>query len=631
MYMLLKKTLIILFALLSWSIQIAVSQTQFEGAPIDFLHDSVNYLWPTDASPYLSSTFAETRSAHLHSGIDIRTWGREGYRVFASRDGVIYRLGVGPHGYGNVIYMKHGDESFTVYAHLNRFEPQLQAFTDSLRLIDYSYELDLILEGQGIHYKQGDVIGYTGSTGVGPPHLHFEIRTPSFEAINPLLTNLKVTDNIPPVFSQLAIEFLDNHTLQRTGHAILPVTTNGVDFDFGEITVSGPVGIAVNAHDRADRTPNAYAVYSLKLIHDADTLFHSTANYFSFRDGRNMFLDRSYPILAQTRRGFQRLYKVQGNRLPFYSKKVNEGVLKLEQGSYPVTIIARDIYGNESLATLVVHFEGTAGRNDISYVPAYPGYESRTDFTYHRWRQNEIPLSHSFLASAVAEASFIRTREVPHFFTSTTTAIKKLHPERLEILSSPDQNLWIQFPSEAIYDTLEIRMSVNIEQNLIDITFNPNRLPVGDFLQFNYILPKEFKDKERLALFSVDHYRNRESFINSDISDGMVRATINEISDLRLKEDRIAPWVGRPKIEKNQAGIPVLYLPVTDQMTKIDYRRSEITVNSQKGIIEYDPEKNFLMYYHPDFKPIELNSVTYTVYDGVGNQTSRTVNVSYRD
>jgi murein DD-endopeptidase MepM/ murein hydrolase activator NlpD len=625
------RAFIIFFALISWSVQTAFSQNQFKEVPIDFLDDSVSYLWPTDASPYLSSTFAETRSAHLHSGIDIRTWGREGYRVFASRDGVIYRLGIGPHGYGNVIYMKHGDDSFTVYAHLNRFEPELQALTDSIRLIDYTFELDLNLEDRGIHYKQGDVIGYTGSTGVGPPHLHFEIRTPDFKPINPLLTNLSVTDNIPPVFSQLAVELLDSKTLQRTGHTILPVTTNGNDFDFGEITVSGPVGLAVNTYDRADRTPNSYAVYSLKLIHDADTLFHSTADYFSFRDGRNMFLDRSYPILAQTRRGFQRLYKVEGNRLPFYHKKVNEGVLKLEQGSYPVTIIAKDIYGNESLATLIIHFEDTAERDDISYVPAYPGYESRTDFTYHRWRQNEIPISHSFLASAMPDITIIPSREVPHFFTSTTTAVKKLHPAKTEIISSPDQKLWVQFPREAIYDTLDIKMSVNIKQSLIDITFNPNRLPVGDSVQFNYILPDEFKDKERLALFSVDHYRNRESFISSEISDGIIRATINEISDLRLKEDRIAPWVGRPRIEKNLAGIPVLYLPVTDQMTRIDFRRSEITVNSLRGIIEYDPENNFLIYYHPEFKPGDLNSVTYRVFDGAGNQTSETVNVSYRD
>src|SRR5690625_6282016 len=47
---------------------------------LDFLDQHTTYLWPTDASHQLSSTFAETRSAHLHAGIDIRTFGRDGFR-----------------------------------------------------------------------------------------------------------------------------------------------------------------------------------------------------------------------------------------------------------------------------------------------------------------------------------------------------------------------------------------------------------------------------------------------------------------------------------------------------------------------------------------------------------------------
>lgn len=630
-YMSFNRFYLLILSILIWTTLPLKVMGQIHESPIDFLDDSVSYLWPTDASPYLSSTFAETRSAHLHSGIDIRTWGREGFRVFASRDGVIYRVAVGPHGYGHVIYMKHGDDSYTVYAHLNRFEPNLQAYTDSIRMIDYSYELDRRIESAGFQFKRGDVIGYTGSTGVGPPHLHFEVRNPDFMPINPLLTNLRITDTLPPVFSQLAVESLHQETLQRTGHTILPVKqTDGV-FDFGEITVTGPVGLAVNAHDRADRTPNVYAVHSLKLVHEADTLFHSEADYFSFRDARHMFLDRSYPILAQTRRGFQRLYKVQGNQLPFYRKKINQGVLNWSEGSYPVTIIAKDIYGNESKASLVINVEGAASAGVISYVPTYPVFENRSAFTFRRWTENEIPISHSLLASASSDLSLFPNREIPVYSTfNNYTTIRNLKPNRPELLSTPDQKLWIQFPNSAIYDTLNIKMGVTVQHNQIDIAFNPNRLPLGSSARFNYILPDEFNDKDRLALFSVDHFRNRENYIGSDISDGILRATINEISDLRIKEDRIAPWVGTPKIEKNLGGIYVLILPAVDQMTKIDYRRSTITVNGKKGIIEYDPEKDFLIYYNPDFKPAAENTVEYVVYDGAGNSTSTTVNVPYR-
>src|SRR5690625_6686845 len=63
---------------------------------LDFLDQHTTYLWPTDASHQLSSTFAETRSAHPHAGIHIRTFRCGGCRVFAPPDGGVRRRGRGP-------------------------------------------------------------------------------------------------------------------------------------------------------------------------------------------------------------------------------------------------------------------------------------------------------------------------------------------------------------------------------------------------------------------------------------------------------------------------------------------------------------------------------------------------------
>jgi hypothetical protein len=603
---------------------------QLTESPLDFLEDSVSYLWPTDASRQLSSTFAETRSAHLHSGIDIRTWGREGYRVFASRDGIIYRIGIGPHGYGHVIYMKHGDNSYTVYAHLNRFEPELQAYADSIRMLDYTYEIDLIIEGQEFEFKQGDVIGYSGSTGVGPPHLHFEVRSPDFTPVNPLLTDLSVRDNIPPVFTQLAVETLDPETLHRTNHSVYAADESGEGYDFGEIMIHGPVGLAVNVHDRANQSPNVYAVHSLKLVHRADTLFHSQADSFAFHDAGHMFLDRSYPILAKTRRGFQRLYRVEGNRLPFYLQSINEGVVDLPKGTYPMEIIASDIFGNESRASLTLRvIENESQRESIAYVPAYPDRQHESERIFHPWRNNHIPFTESLLASTDLVSYELPANPYPFLYTSRTSALKQLSPGSIETLHTPDQKLWMQFPSEALYDTLNLKLQVTQQANQIDFNFLPDRLPVDRPVYLNYILPDEFKDRNGLALFSVDHYRNRETFMRADISDGILRVRMDEIADLRLKQDRTAPWVGRPRIEENLGGQYIVILPSVDRDTGIDYRRSQIHVNGRRGIVEYDPDHDLVMYYRPGFQPEEINEIKYSVYDGAGNRTARTVQVSY--
>lgn len=161
------------------------------------------YLWPTDSGQYLSSTFGETRSAHFHAGLDIKTWGQEGYRVFASRDGILHRLLITERGYGKAIYLQHADSSYTVYAHLQRFNDNFQHIADSIRMQDHSFEMDEALSSQQIKVKQGDVIGYTGSTGIGPPHLHFEIRDASNNPINALTKGLEVKDEIPLFFHPL--------------------------------------------------------------------------------------------------------------------------------------------------------------------------------------------------------------------------------------------------------------------------------------------------------------------------------------------------------------------------------------------------------------------------------------------
>jgi murein DD-endopeptidase MepM/ murein hydrolase activator NlpD len=68
-------------------------------------------------------------------------------------DGVVEFSGV-QNGYGNVIFVKHGNNTETVYAHLSKV---------------------MVKRGQNV--SQGQTIGLVGSTGWATgPHLHFEVR-----------------------------------------------------------------------------------------------------------------------------------------------------------------------------------------------------------------------------------------------------------------------------------------------------------------------------------------------------------------------------------------------------------------------------------------------------------------------
>jgi len=88
----------------------------------------------------------------LHSGVDYAA--PMGSRIYASGDGVVQRAQwVG--GYGRYIVIRHNSEYSTGYAHMSGFARGIKP---------------------GVRVKQGQVIGYVGSTGRSTgPHLHFEV------------------------------------------------------------------------------------------------------------------------------------------------------------------------------------------------------------------------------------------------------------------------------------------------------------------------------------------------------------------------------------------------------------------------------------------------------------------------
>ena len=125
------------------------------------------YIWPCPGFYYLSSQFYEDRTSYYHGGIDIAGGGIFGAPVVAAASGtVLYTCSYCVHnwgksgncgcggGYGNYVWLDHGNGKETIYAHLTSLT---------------------VSEGQ--HVSQGDVIGYVGSTGHSTgPHLHFECR-----------------------------------------------------------------------------------------------------------------------------------------------------------------------------------------------------------------------------------------------------------------------------------------------------------------------------------------------------------------------------------------------------------------------------------------------------------------------
>ncbi|MDX2593359.1 MULTISPECIES: M23 family metallopeptidase [Streptomyces] len=128
--------------------------------------------WVDPVKQYtLSATFMQDGShwAHKHSGQDFAV--PTGTEVLAAHGGTVVKAGPNGAGdgpaYGNAIVIKHGNGTYSQYAHLSRIDVKV---------------------GQVV--KTGQHIALSGSTGNSTgPHLHFEIRTtPNYgSAINPVV------------------------------------------------------------------------------------------------------------------------------------------------------------------------------------------------------------------------------------------------------------------------------------------------------------------------------------------------------------------------------------------------------------------------------------------------------------
>ncbi len=124
------------------------------------------YAWPTPGYTYITSGFGWRTlygQPNFHTGIDISGYGIYGAPVIASNTGRVVRVRYYSTGYGYHVMIDHGDNNWTVYAHLSG-----------------------IAVNEGEWVAQGQTVGYVGSTGNSTgPHLHFEIRI-NGTAVNPL-------------------------------------------------------------------------------------------------------------------------------------------------------------------------------------------------------------------------------------------------------------------------------------------------------------------------------------------------------------------------------------------------------------------------------------------------------------
>ncbi|NNC82894.1 MAG: M23 family metallopeptidase, partial [Flavobacteriales bacterium] len=144
---------LLLLILISWMVNPTIAQ------------NDMGYIPPMDIPMVLSGNFGEMRRNHFHTGIDLKTQGRQGIPVRAIADGHVSRIKVSPYGYGNAIYIDHYDGHTSVYAHLRSFSDSLEQVMREAQYAHQRWEFDYYPEARTLPVKQGEVIGLSGNSG----------------------------------------------------------------------------------------------------------------------------------------------------------------------------------------------------------------------------------------------------------------------------------------------------------------------------------------------------------------------------------------------------------------------------------------------------------------------------------
>jgi hypothetical protein len=122
----------------------------------------------------IASSFGEYRTNHMHAGLDFSTGGKNGMPVLATADGEIRMVKITYRGYGRALYLYHPDGTMSVYAHLQGFCAAVEArIAGAVAKNPYPDTVEIT---PPVAVKRGDIVAYSGESGEGYPHLHYELR-----------------------------------------------------------------------------------------------------------------------------------------------------------------------------------------------------------------------------------------------------------------------------------------------------------------------------------------------------------------------------------------------------------------------------------------------------------------------
>ncbi|MGR7814066.1 M23 family metallopeptidase [Lacinutrix undariae] len=542
---------------------------QFASAKAQYPQDY--FRSPLEIPLVLSGTFAELRSNHFHSGLDIKTQQKQGLKVIAAAQGYVSRIKISHYGYGKAIYVTHPNGYTTVYAHLQKFSPAIESYIKECQYQKETYEVEVFPTPNELPIVNDELIAFSGNSGgSGGPHLHFEIRDNEERPINPMLFGMDIKDSKrPTVLGIYAYTKNDSSSVNNKSdrvHLRLIPNKNG-DYAVEKIKAYGTIGFGVISHDQQDMAYNKNGVNNIQTFFNGHKNFEMDFKRFSFDESKhiNRFIDFEY--FKDKRSRIQKLFVEKGNTLSMLKDVNDNGYITISDSVSSVyKIRINDFKGNDSWITIPITGEKTEAK-------------------------------------------------------SKTNSIKPMHfayADQSTVLA--EGMVSVYFPANTFYDDTNLNFKVSSDTLLL----HKDVIPLQKKFNISYdISAYKSEHKDKLFIAQLYGYYKRPYYISTTRKGDILTARTKSLGLFTLTAD-LEP----PKIEplnfsdrKWVSKLKTLQVKITDDLSGISNYRA--TVNGKWILMEYDYKTKTLTHHFSDNVVIDTeNNLKIIVTDNVGNNAT---------
>jgi hypothetical protein len=526
------------------------------------ISQEINFHTPIDAPFDLSGTFGEFRS-RFHTGIDFKSRGVQGQKIFSIEDGYVSRIEVNNYGYGKVIYIDHFNGFTSVYAHLKNFSPELDKYIKSELYKSKRNSIKKFPKKNQLKISKGEVIGYSGNTGRSfGPHLHFEIRdTKSQDAVNPLMFNYTYKDDERPIIRGLYVINEENSLVRSLPERKKVRKVNDSTYTVDDFEYNGKVGIGLDIYDiQYKNLYNQNGVYKVELFIDSILKYSYKMDKIKFSENHYKKIMYDYLSLVQRNKKVLKIYSPRNSNLSFLKNNRFNGIINSDSlKDNSLLIRVSDWNGNSSSIKFKIKV------NDSIYSKlSYNGIEILTNQNYTLNKNSSI----------------------------------------------------IEIDKNTFYD--DLLMNISYQSDTLNL--GKEKDPFRSTIRIK--LPHQISDTLKLRQSFIGKIINGKiSYIRSKKNNSYINASISSLGEYIISKDSLKPEI-KPVNFKSNSNIKLkntLKLRLKDDLSGIKSYSSSF--NGNWALFEYEPKSNMIFHNLSDgiVKNGE-NELIIRYEDGVGNK-----------